>query len=65
MKYTTGRGLRKLQGSIGGERTTQVALDRIILDTAGHLDYALRAMYDESAPFLDYIEALVSRVARA
>lgn len=40
-----------------------VAFTRVDVAGGGHLDYAFRAMRDETAPFLGWVDALVEGVA--
>ena len=42
-----------------------MAFDKVMVDEAGHLGYAFEAMYNESAPFLGWIEELVERVDKS
>ena len=44
------------------EKAPDVAFTRVDVE-GGHLDYAMRAMRDETAPFLDWVDGLVSEVA--
>ena len=44
------------------EKAPDVAFTRVDVE-GGHLDYAMRAMRDETAPFLDWVDGLVLSVA--